>query len=385
MRRLGALLVFLSLLSSCREKDSFKDDWNPTPYTIYIPKFFPTELNIPEDNPMTLEGIELGRYLFYDGRLSGRTHPDSLMTCGNCHLQIHNFRPGLENPDFMLGMPEGIMGVKTLHTALPLVNLVWNSNGYTWNGAVHPLYVSNSRGNLEDIVIATITHPAELAGDTAKTVALIESLNGYPELFYKAFGTKKVTADRIAKAISQFIRTLISANSRFDKYMRGELQLTNEELAGFVLFTTEEGGDCFHCHGSSGNPLFTTNLFYNNGKDTVFGTQDDRFAISGKVADIGAYKVSTLRNITVGGPYMHDGRFQTLNQVIDFYSHHIVMSDHISPLMHHVLNGGIQLTPIEKTQLVAFLESLTDEEFLTNPDFAPPSVFPDGKSYQEVK
>jgi cytochrome c peroxidase len=385
MNRLVTLLTFLTFIISCREKDPIIDDWNPTPYKLLIPQHFPTDLNIPQDNPMTVEGIELGRYLFYDGRLSGRIHPDSLMTCGNCHIQAYNFRPGLENPHFVLGMPQGIMGVETLHAALPLVNLVWNSNGYTWNGAVHPLNMANTRGNLEDIVIATITHPAELAGDTAKTVALLQSLDGYPELFYKAFGSEKVTADRVAKAISQFIRTFISANSRFDKYMRGELQLTTEELAGFILFTTEEGGDCFHCHGSSGNPLFTTNLFYNNGKDTIFETQDDRYAVSGKVADIGAYKASTMRNIAAGGPYMHDGRFQTLDQVIDFYSHHIVMSDHISPLMHHVSNGGIQLTPIEKAQLKAFLISLTDEEFLTNPDFAPPSVFPDGKSYQEIR
>lgn len=380
MQRLPLLILLLCVvLVSCEDKEPPAPAWSATPYEIKVPRYFPTELNIPDDNPMTVEGITLGRYLFYDGRLSGRTHPDSLMTCANCHVQAYNFRPGLNNPDFPDGIPVGIMGVRTLHAALPLVNLVFNPSGYTWNGGVHPSYATHGRGNLEDIVIETIIHPDELAGDTSTTVALIQSIPGYPELFYKAFGSEKVTADHIAKAIAQFVRTLISADSRFDKYMRGELQLTTDELAGFILFTTEEGGDCFHCHGSSGNPLFTTNLFYNNGKDTVFNTGDDRFMITGKAGDKGAYKATTLRNIAAGGPYMHDGRFKTLDEVIDFYSHNIVMSPSISPLMHHVNEGGIQLTPAEKSQLKAFLNSLTDESFLDNPAFGPPDVFPDGK------
>jgi len=380
MLRLPLLILLLCfVLVSCGDKEPPAPVWSATPYEIKIPRYFPTELNIPDDNPMTVEGIALGRYLFYDGRLSGRTHPDSLMTCANCHVQAYNFRPELNNPDFPGGMPVGITGVRTLHAALPLVNLVFNPSGYSWNGSVHPSYTTHGRGNLEDIVIETIIHPAELAGDTATTVALIQSIPGYPELFYKAFGSEKVTADRIARAIAQFVRTFISADSRFDKYMRGELQLSTDELAGFILFTTEEGGDCFHCHGSSGNPLFTTNLFYNNGKDTVFNTGDDRYVITGKQVDIGAYKATTLRNIATGGPYMHDGRFKTLDEVIDFYSHKVKMSDYISPLMHHVDNGGIQLTPVEKSQLKAFLNSLTDESFLTNPAFGPPDAFPDGK------
>jgi cytochrome c peroxidase len=344
---------------------------------------------VPVDNPMTVEGVELGRYLFYDGRLSGRTAHDSLMTCASCHVQSQNFRPGRNHPAFTDGMPVGIKGVPTSHAALPLVNLIWNSNGYTWNGAVHSAGgdASNSgmTGNIERIVVETIIHPAELAGSFQKTVALIQSINGYPQLFYKAFGTEEVTAERIAKAIAQFVRTLISADSRFDRYMRGELQLTTGELEGLILFTTEEGADCFHCHGSDGNLLFTTNLFYNNGKDTVFITNDDRATISGNAADIGAYKATTLRNIAVSGPYMHDGRFKTLDEVINYYSHDVKMSAHINPLMHHAANGGVQLTPYEKVALKAFLTSLTDEKFLTNPDYAAPEVFPDGKLYEEVR
>ena len=388
MRRPGQLfyLVILSIIfDSCKDPDPDLPEWKATPYTIDIPRYFPTKLNIPENNPMTVEGIALGRYLFYDGRLSGRTEFDSLMSCGSCHVQANNFRPGINNPAFPNGMPIGIKGVPTSHAALPLINLVWNQNGYTWNGSVAAMAGASYSGSIENIILHTIPHPAELAGDTAQTVALIQSIDGYPELFFKAFGSSKVTADRIAMAIAQFVRTLISANSRFDRYMRGEIQLTAEELEGFILFTTEEGADCFHCHGSNGNPVFTTNLFYNNGKDTVFNSSDDRYSITSNVADIGAYKATTLRNIAVGGPYMHDGRFRTLDDVVNFYSSEVRMSEYISPLMHHVVNGGIQLTPIEKNNLKAFLRSLTDDEFLNNPEIAAPSVFPDGKEYTEVR
>jgi cytochrome c peroxidase len=148
------------------------------------------------------------------------------------------------------------------------------------------------------------------------------------------------------------------------------------------LFSTETGGDCFHCHGGSGNPLFTTNLFYNNGKDSVFtgSTFDprDRYAFTADPQDIGAYKAPTLRNLAFTAPYMHDGRFGTLDEVIDFYSEGVVWSPSISPLMHQVPNGGAQFTPAEKADLKAFLLSLTDSTLITSPELARPAVMPDG-------
>lgn len=177
---------------------------------------------------------------------------------------------------------------------------------------------------------------------------LFQSLDGYPELFYKAFGSETVTFKNIERAIAQFVRTLVSADAPFDRFLRGEYQLTSSELNGYVLFTTEEGADCFHCHGGGGNPLFTTHLFYNNGKDSLFTDPLDRFGLTGEIADLGKYKAPTLRNISLSGPYMHDGRFATLDEVIEFYSHHVVLSETIDPLMHHVLRGGVQLTPSER-------------------------------------
>ncbi|MBU2554790.1 MAG: cytochrome-c peroxidase [Bacteroidetes bacterium] len=371
-----SLLWLLSCVLSCK-KETKEIPYQPTPYEIDIPFGFPTKLNIPENNPMTVEGVELGRYLFYDGRLSGRTHPDSLMSCATCHRQERSFEAGIDHPDFPGGFPHGLTGLQTHHVMLPMINLVWNSTGYGWNGFLYPDNPDPQLRNLEDFVRLAVLASDEMDGDTTRIKNLFQSLNGYPELFEKAFSSSQITFTHIEKAIAQFIRTLISANSRFDKYMRGELQLSPSELNGYVLFTTEEGADCFHCHGGFGNPLFTTHLYYNDGKDTLFTDPMDRFSITGDPMDIGAYKATTMRNIELQGPYMHDGRFETLDDVIDFYSTAVVNSPSISPLMHHVANGGVRLTPTEREDLLSFIRTLRDDSFLTNPNFSKPEQFPD--------
>jgi cytochrome c peroxidase len=186
-----------------------------------------------------------------------------------------------------------------------------------------------------------------------------------------------VTFDHIEKAIAQFVRSLVSTDSRFDKYLRGELQLSPSELNGYVLFTTEDGADCFHCHGGSANPLFTTHLFYNNGKDTTYSDPFDRYSVTGLESDRGKYKAPTLRNIAMTAPYMHDGRYNSLDKVIDFYSSGVQLSPLIDPLMHHAVRGGVQLTMTEKADLKAFMLSLQDDDFLSNPNFSSPVSFPD--------
>jgi cytochrome c peroxidase len=372
------LLSFVSLfmvLFSCTEKE--KPKWEPTPFSFNIPFAFPNKLNIPEHNPMTVEGVELGRYLFYDGRLSGRTHPDSLMSCATCHIQANSFEAGRDHPIFQGGFVHGITGIPTHHVMLPLINLVWNHSGYGWNGFIYNDNTHPHLKNIEDFVRLAVVSEDEMNGDTTQVKQLFQQIPGYPELFFKAFGSSVITFKNIERAIAQFVRTLVSANSKFDRFLRGAEQLSSSELNGFVLFTTEEGADCFHCHGGFGNPLFTTHLFYNNGKDSVFNDLFDRFQVTANPADRGAYKAPTLRNIELTGPYMHDGRFATLDEVIDFYSHHVKWSEQIDPLMHHVLRGGVQLTPSQKKDLKAFIRTLRDDEFLTNPAFAKPDKFPD--------
>ena len=348
MKKSSLFIVLISLICAC--KPTNEKPYEPTPYAIVTPAYFPTLTNIPDDNPMTEEGVALGRKLFYDNRLCGRQDASGITNCASCHHQENGFENG-----------HGDMG--THHVMLPLVNLVWNTTGLGWNGGV---------ASLEDMVLAAVTAENEIDGDTAQIVQLLQSTEEYPDLFFKAFGSEKITFVNIEKAIAQFVRSLVSCDSKFDRYLRGEEQLTQEELNGYLLFVTEEGADCFHCHGGSGNALFTTNLFYNNGLDNTFTDPQDRFSITGDPSDKGAYKAPTLRNITLTGPYMHDGRFQTLDQVIAFYSDSVQYSSQISPLMHHVMQGGIRLTEEEKTQLKAFLNTLTDEDFINNPNYAKP-------------
>lgn len=326
-----------------------EEPYQPTPYELEQPSYFPSRTNIPVDNPMTVEGVELGHKLFYDSRLSGRDGTNGIRCCASCHHQENNFEFGTST--------------NTHHAMLPLVNLAWNRTGLGWNGGVT---------TLEDMVLAAVTSPVEINADTSQVVKYLQKTNDYPELFEKAFGSREITFIKIERSVAQFVRSLVSADSKFDRYLRGEEQLTEDELKGYELFCTEDGADCFHCHGGGGLALMTTNLFYNNGLDDEFNDPEDRSAITGNHWDRGAYKAPTLRNIAVSSPYMHDGRFTTLDEVINFYSEGVKDSENINPLMHHVMDGGVQLTDIEKAQLKAFLNTLTDEHFLNNPVYSRP-------------
>jgi len=371
----GILFIGLFFLS-CRKNQTAETTSPLTPYDLSIPRFFPSDLNIPSDNPMTVEGVTLGRYLFYDGRISGRSDPDSMMSCSTCHLQSHSFVCGIDHPKFTGGHPYGVTGIPTPHFMLPMINLVWTNHGYLWNGSVGPDNPDTGKRNLEDLVWMGITAPHEMNSDTNRAKAFIQETEGYPALFKKAFGSETVTVKNMGRAIAQFIRTMVSADSRFDRFLRGEDQLNDSERNGYVLFMTEQGADCFHCHGGDGNPLFTTNLFYNNGKDSLFTDPRDRYGFTGNPADIGAYKAPTLRNLVFTAPYMHDGRFKTLDEVLGFYNSKLVWSPSISPLMHHINNHGIWLTTAKLADLKAFLLTLTDSAFIANPEFSRPETLP---------
>lgn len=377
-------LGFVSSLFSCQEKEGGAV-FQPTLYTLNSPDYFPKDLNIPVDNALTVEGINLGRYLFYDGRLSGRTEPDSLMSCASCHVQAYGFESGMNNPRYKDGKMVGLTGIESSHSMLPLVNLVYNKQGYLWNGRINlnnkdlgsviynvPALLPYTYTNIESTVWMMIAAPHEANGKVSGIDTLIASLSMYPPMFEAAFGTPEVSMDRICKAVAQFVRTLNSSNSKFDKYLRGEAQLTDDEMRGYILFTTEEGADCFHCHGGAGNALFSTYAYLNNGLDASPTGIGDRFSYTNNSLDAGAYKVPTLRNIAQTAPYMHDGRYTTLEQVIDQYSEGVKESPTLSPLMHHAATGGVQLTEQEKIYLKAFLLSLTDTEFLTHPQFSKP-------------
>ena len=333
-----SLFAALMLLAFVSCKPQPEDSYQPTPYELPTPLFFPSVNNIPQDNPMTVEGVALGELLFTEGvprrdakdQEGASNREGSPKGCAACHHKEYSFEGGPEATLEHLG---------TEHTMLPLINLAWNTTGLGWKSQVP---------TLEEMVYAAYTDPNEIHADTSEVVRWLQQSEVYPELFKKAFGTDEITFVLIEKAIAQYVRSLVFTDSKFDRYLRGEEQLSQDELNGYRLFITENGADCFHCHGGGSNALFNTNLRYNNGLDAE---------------DHGEFKAPTLRNIALTAPYMHDGRFKTLDEVIDFYSEGVQYSEQISPLMHHVMQGGVQLTEQEKQQLKAFLHTLTDSSF----------------------
>ncbi|MCL1850501.1 MAG: cytochrome-c peroxidase [Bacteroidetes bacterium] len=369
---LPLLFPLLWLLTGCPKPP--EEPFAATPYTLEIPRYFPTNLHIPKENPLTVEGIELGRHLFYDERLCGYlgNNPDSMMSCATCHVQANNFDVGMNNTRFPDGKTFGLSGKPTPHNTMPLMNLVFNREGYFWNGMIHESNPNVLQRSLEDVVLMGIIAPHEMNSTPERAVYALSQNPKYAVLFTKAFGTEEINISRIQKAIAQFIRTLVSGNSKFDRFYCGTEKLTDAEMRGYLLFSTEEGADCFHCHGGDGTPLFTTNLYYNNALSTVFDDSRDRFAFTHNNRDIGAYRAPSLRNIILSPPYMHDGRFKTIDEVLDFYNLGLQNSPYVHPLMHKAEQGGACLTPSQIADLKAFLNTLTDEEFLTNPKFSKP-------------
>jgi len=387
------------MLSSCCDTCDNPpiDTFAATPYEWPTPAgnkpWFPTLMNIPSDNPMTVEGVELGRYLFYDTRLSGRQPCEMQMSCATCHIQEHSFEVGIDNPRFPDGVTRGLPddqypeGKPTPHFNMPFINLVFNMNGYLWNGMIHssnpnlgnaaygvPAEPQYHLRNIESLVWMGIHAQHEINGTVDMTVNMIKTITknpDYPKLFKAAYGTEEINYDRISKAIAQFIRSLISYNSKYHKWIRKEIpNLTPAEYRGYTLFMSEKG-DCFHCHG---NPVFlTTNLFYNNGLDTLFNDPRDHFGFTKNPMDKGAYKAPTLINCELTAPYMRDGRFKTLEEVISHYSEGVQYSAYINPLMKWASHGGNQLTETEKADLLAFLKTLTDYDFITNPAYSRPA------------
>ncbi|HRH69998.1 MAG TPA: cytochrome c peroxidase [Flavobacteriales bacterium] len=330
-----------------------------TPLTVDIPANFP-QMPIPEDNPFTEEGVELGRFLFYDERLSG----NNTMSCASCHSPEAAFTD--DGNQFSTGI-DGIVGTRN---SMALINLAWDTR-YFWDGRVL---------TLEDQILRPVMDPIEMHETWPNAVAEIQAHAAYPPMFESAFGTSTVDSVLVAKAIAQFLRTMISGNSRFDKFQRGEGLLTVDEQLGLQLWQLEGGdpalglggqfgADCFHCHPTAGGRL-TDGQLHNNGLDAEF-TDLGAGGVTGLAEDMGRFKTPTLRNIALTAPYMHDGRFQTLEEVVEHYNSGGQQSPTVDPFMKFG-QGGLELTPEKKQQLIAFLNTLTDMDFVNNPAFQDP-------------
>lgn len=356
MRSLLVIFVGLALFLSCR-KDNV--GYEPSPYELEIPSHFP-DMIIPKDNPMTVEGVALGRKLFYEEMLSG----DNTMSCASCHAPVNSFTDPNQ-------FSTGIDGIQGNRNSMALVNLGWQKF-FFWDGRA---------GSLEQQILGPVPNPIEMHQSWKDAVAKLDQDVNYRNLFYKAFGEPGIDSLKVTKAIAQFIRTMISGESKYDVMYKFENSLplssndqailptvTPEEWAGYDLFKSLNGADCLHCHSGV---LMHINKFSNNGMDATF-SDPGRGGITGNPNDMGRFKIPTLRNIALTAPYMHDGRFANLDQVIDHYSTGLVSSPTIDPLMEHLATAGVQLDVQERDLLKKFLMTLTDYNFVNNPKFQDP-------------
>ena len=307
---------------------------------------------------MTVEGVKLGRHLFHEPRLSG----NNTMSCASCHLQTHAF----SDPE---RFSTGIDGIQGTRNSMALINMGWDQR-FFWDGRAF---------SLEEQIFFPVRDPIEMHETWPNAVAKLQADDAYVALFNEAFGTTTIDSVLASKAMAQFIRTMISANSKFDKFIRGELQLEQDEQLGFLL-TQMEGGppplgqfgaDCFHCH-PHGGMRFTDGIIRNNGLDPEGAWADLGLGgVTGLPQDYGKFKTPTLRNIALTAPYMHDGRFQTLEEVIEHYDSGGHPSSTVDPNMKFS-QGGLQLTAEKKQQLLAFLHTLTDWDFVNDERFSDP-------------
>lgn len=349
---LSALVLATGLIPSCK-KDPFIGVHEPTPYNLQIPPGFP-QMIIPEDNPMTVEGVALGRKLFYEEKLSG----NNTQSCASCHFQQNAF----SDPNTV---STGITGAQGTRNAMALINLGWE-HFFFWDGRA---------ATLESQIFDPVRNPVEMNDNWPNVERKLRMDEEYRELFHRAFGTPGIDSVRVTKAIAQFLRTLISGNSKFDRVQRGLESFTPSEANGFDLFMRDKdenngisGADCFHCHGPI---LMAEQLLANNGLDASF-TDPGLGGVSGNANDLGKFKAPTLRNIALTAPYMHDGRFNTLDEVIEHYSSGLQLSPTIDPLMKFAADGGVGLNPQEKIDVKNFLLTLTDWDFINNPAFSDP-------------
>jgi cytochrome c peroxidase len=369
---LGSML----LLAQCKKDDPSPPvsavcdltdvSYSPTAYVIKKPDNFP-QIPIPADNPMTLEGVQLGRRLFYDPILSG----DSTMSCSSCHLPAGSFT---DNKAVSIGI-DGIAGRRS---AMSLLNVAYVNTRLFWDGRVK---------TLEEQALKPVEDPIEMHASWETVVGRLQNHPDYPQWFRKAFGInscQEITKELTAKALAQFERILISSGtSRYDQFVRGEIDLEDNELRGKLMFFDEGAqtglpdGQCFHCHGSI---TLTGNNFFNNGLDSVGSLADfiDKGlgAVTGNPSDNGKFRAPTLRNIALSAPYMHDGRINTLEEMMVQYNDNgfgIINEDPFVQQIGFPVQGHYPgLTPTQTADIIAFLHTLTDTNFVTNPEFQNP-------------
>jgi cytochrome c peroxidase len=334
------------LILACVQIACSSQDEVATPYQFQQPKEFPVATYNFSNNPITPERFELGRALFYDVRLSS----DNTVSCGSCHVHevsfadpVHRFSVGVHNQ----------LGTRN---APPLTNLAFR-NFFMWDGGVN---------QLDFVPINAIESPIEMNIAIKDLVYKLNRTSDYPEKFNKAFGKDSVDSQQLLKALAQFTVMMVSDNSTYDLYRKGEVMLTEQELQGLNLFAQK-------CQGCHSGELFSDGYFHNNGLDASFSNDSGRARITEFEGDAGKFLIPSLRNVALTAPYMHDGRFKSLVEVLEHYSMGVKESATLDPILKQDGVLGIPLTSDEKEKIIAFLKTLTDKSFTRDLKFSDPN------------
>lgn len=349
-----ALFFSITLLVALGCAKAPEPVWDTAPYTLDFGGL--PEPELPADNPLTVQGVKLGRMLFYETRLSG----DNSMACASCHKQENAFTDTNR-------FSTGIDGLDGHRQAMSAVNMLWNTNGYFWDGRAQ---------KLRDQSIIPIQDVLEMNETMENVVEKLEQDTLYIHQFFRAFGSEDISSYRISLALEQFMNSIVSYRSKYDLFLDGEATFTEEEELGMELFFEEynpyfpetSGADCGHCHGGKN---FSSQEYMNNGLDSIYN-DDGRYDVTGLESDRGAMKVTTLRNIELTPPYMHDGRFNTLEEVIDHYNEGLRNNASLNPALAMTMGTGLMLNDTDKSALIAFLKTLTDTSLIQDSRYASP-------------
>lgn len=333
---ISATLVLLVYGCNKHFKDGFTRFKNPSHFPAPVYHF--------SSNPVTREGFELGRKLFYEPRLSR----NNSISCGTCHIQSAAFTH--HGHDVSHGIDDRLGN----RNSPPIMNLAWNTH-FFWDGGVFDL-------DLQPIV--PITNHVEMDESVDNVLNKLRAHPDYPKLFKKVFGTAEINSARMMQALSQFMLQCVSTGSKYDSLRQQKgATFTPSERAGYAFFQQ-------HCNSCHAEPLFTDNSFRNNGIGAGPNKDEGRYLITLQQTDRYKFKVPSLRNVAHTAPYMHDGRFLTLSAVLDHYRKGVQRTPNLDPLLQQESSPGIAMTDSEKNQLIAFLQTLTDKNFLTNKQLA---------------
>ncbi|MCH2214900.1 MAG: cytochrome-c peroxidase [Flavobacteriales bacterium] len=362
-KRFQSILCVCAIIVSCAEREESN---TVVPSTVVFDETLyefdaqglPPPTAIQPDNLLTNQGVLLGKMLFFEPMLS----KNSVQSCASCHDQATGFTDAAR---FSIGV-DGLPGHRQ---AMSVFNMAWNGNEFFWDG----------RANLlRNQALMPIIDPLEMNETIDNVIMKLSNSQKYKDQFVRAFGSDDITSEKIGLAMEQFMLSIVSGNSKYDRFKLGIEELTESELRGLELFETEynpffpefSGADCQHCHGG---PNFENDQYMNNGLDTDEEITDlGREMVTGDPMDRAKFKVTTLRNIALTSPYMHDGRFSTLEEVIDHYNEGIKTSSTTDLALIATQSQGLLLTEQDKTDLINFLHTLTDESLATNQEYQNP-------------